>query len=262
MTSVQELTSAAETEWLGRWTTGPTEGELADLPSGSAAPDLLLPDHAGRERRLSEYWSGQPVLLMFWRHFGCWCGFQRAERLRNEVESYRAVGLNPVIVAQGEPERAAAYRAEHSLPCDVLCDPDYRAYRAYGVGHWQLERILPDAAPELWAPSARHRRELSGGAARTREAAGRRPVARRQGVRDRRERNRATDVRVSALRGLPQHAGPADCRTAELTVALRAAGCLTRVAPDTRRRAAIAFERAAERLLRVVADSSCDRGEA
>ena len=71
MTSLQELTSAAETEWLGRWTTGPTEGELADLPSGHAAPDLLLPDHTGRERRLSEYWSGQPALLMFWRHFGC-----------------------------------------------------------------------------------------------------------------------------------------------------------------------------------------------
>jgi peroxiredoxin len=150
MTSLEELTKAAETEWLGRWTTGPTEGELADLPSGSAAPDLSLSDHTGRERRLSEYWSGQPALLMFWRHFGCWCGFERAERLRAEVESYRSVGLNPVVVAQGEPARAAAYRTEHGLPCDVLCDPDHVAYRAYGVGHWQLERILPDAAPELW----------------------------------------------------------------------------------------------------------------
>ena len=150
MTSLKELTTAGETEWLARWTTGPTEGELPDLPSGSAAPDLSLLDHTGRERRLSEYWADQPALLMFWRHFGCWCGFGRAERLRAELGRYREVGLRPVIVAQGEPARAAAYRAEHELPCDVLCDPDHEAYRAYGVGHWQLERILPDAAPELW----------------------------------------------------------------------------------------------------------------
>jgi formylmethanofuran dehydrogenase subunit A len=31
----------------------------------------------------------------------------------------------------------------------VLCDPEHVAYRAYGVGQWQIERILPDAAPEL-----------------------------------------------------------------------------------------------------------------
>ena len=31
----------------------------------------------------------------------------------------------------------------------MLCDPEHVAYRAYGVGQWQIERILPDAAPEL-----------------------------------------------------------------------------------------------------------------
>ena len=150
MTTLDELTKAAETEWLGRWTAGPTEAERADLPCGATAPDLVLADHTGRSRRLSEYWSAQPALVMFWRHFGCWCGFGRAERLRSEIDAYRAVGLNPVIVGQGEPARAAAYRTEHELPCDVLCDPEHLAYRAYGIGHWQIERILPDAGPELW----------------------------------------------------------------------------------------------------------------
>ena len=40
MMSLQELTSAGENEWLDRWVAGPTERELADLPSGSSAPDL------------------------------------------------------------------------------------------------------------------------------------------------------------------------------------------------------------------------------
>jgi peroxiredoxin len=148
---MQELTSAAETEWLGRWTAGPSENEGAVLMTGAQAPDFVLPDHTGQERRLSEFWRGQPALLMFWRHFGCWCGFGRAERLRAELDGYRAVGLNPVVVGQGEPLRAAAYRAAYELPCPVLCDPDHLVYRAYGVGHWQIERILPDAGPELWS---------------------------------------------------------------------------------------------------------------
>jgi peroxiredoxin len=147
--SLQQLTSAAEAEWLGRWTTGPSEDEGAVLMTGTPAPDLVLPDHTGQERRLSEFWNGQPALLMFWRHFGCWCGFARAERLNRELEDYQAAGLQPVIVAQGEPLRAAAYRTQYKLPCPVLCDPEHVAYRAYGVGQWQIERILPDAALEL-----------------------------------------------------------------------------------------------------------------
>jgi peroxiredoxin len=147
--SLQELTCAAETKWLNRWTAGPLENEGALLMTGDAAPDVVLPDHTGRERKLSEFWNGQPALLMFWRHFGCWCGFGRAERLRAELNDFRDAGLNPVVIGQGEPLRAAAYRQQYDLPCPVLCDPEHVAYRAYGVGQWQIERILPDAAIEL-----------------------------------------------------------------------------------------------------------------
>jgi peroxiredoxin len=149
-TQQQELTIAAEAEWLERWTTGPTEGEGPVLATGSAAPDLVLADHTGQLRTLSEFWNGQPALFMFWRHFGCGCGFERASRLKAEMHGYLDAGLNPVIIGQGEPVRAAAYRAEYDLPCPILCDPDHVAYRAYGIGHWQIERVLPDAPSEFW----------------------------------------------------------------------------------------------------------------
>jgi peroxiredoxin len=150
MTPNQVLTRAAETEWLTRWTNGPTEPEGVPFPTGTAAPDLELLDHTGRGRKLSEFWSEGPALVMFWRHFGCGCGFERADRLNAEVAHYEAVGLNPVIVGQGEPARADAYRTEHQLACTILCDPDHDAYRAYGIGHWNIERVLPDAPPEFW----------------------------------------------------------------------------------------------------------------
>ena len=59
-------------------------------------------------------------------------------------------------MAQGEPDRAAAYHHEHDLPCPVLCDPDLVAYRAYGVGQWAVERILYDAPAAFWT----HQRDI------------------------------------------------------------------------------------------------------
>jgi peroxiredoxin len=144
------LVAAAEAEWLDRWTTGPLEPEGDGLPAGAPAPDVSLLDDTGRVRSLAEFWSGQSALVLFWRHFGCGCGIGRAERLKAEWADYAAAGLRPVIVAQGEPERAAAYREEHGIPCPILCDPDHAAYRAFGIGQWSVERILFEAPPEFW----------------------------------------------------------------------------------------------------------------
>lgn len=156
MTAVDELTRAAEERWLSAWAAGPTEAEGCGLIIGAPAPDLDLVDDTGARRALSEFWNGQPALVMFWRHFGCGCGAARATRLTTEWSQYAAAGLNPVIVAPGEPARAAAYRAEHEIACPVLCDPGYAAYRAYGLGHWPVERILFDAPAEYWS----HPRDL------------------------------------------------------------------------------------------------------
>ena len=172
MTSLARLTRAAEAEWLERWTAGPSEGGGAALPAGSPAPDLVLLDDEGRSRRLSDFWAAGPALVMFWRHFGCNCGVERAARLRAEWPGYVEAGLTPVVVAQGEPLRAAAYRTEHALPCPVLCDPDHRAYRAYGLGHWDVAQVLFDAPEAFWD----HPRELGARFQAERRSTGRPPV--------------------------------------------------------------------------------------
>jgi peroxiredoxin len=152
-TGTDELTRAAEAAWLERWTAGPTESEGPSMPTGARAPILELLDDSGTPRRLSEFWQDGPALVMFWRHFGCGCGIDRAARLKAEWDGYLAAGLTPVVVGQGEPARAARYRAEHGLPCAVLCDPGHVAYRAYGIGQWQPERVLFDAPAEYWEHS-------------------------------------------------------------------------------------------------------------
>jgi peroxiredoxin len=148
--SLAETTAAAETEWLELWTSGPVEAEGTALATGTSAPDLVLADHTGRLRSLSEFWSEGPALVMFWRHFGCGCGAERAKRLVDEIAALREAGLELVIIGQGEPVRAAAYRDRHGLPCPILCDPHHDAYRAWGIGHWPVERVLFDAPSEYW----------------------------------------------------------------------------------------------------------------
>lgn len=150
MTTIASLTAEAESEWLEGWTSGPNEPEGFGLSKGSKAPDLVLADHTGEKRQLSEFWTDQVVLLMFWRHFGCGCGVDRAKRLLVEYPAYEAAGMQPVIITQGEPARAAAYRDQHGLRCSVLCDPEHHAYRAYGIGQWSVERVLFDAPEEFW----------------------------------------------------------------------------------------------------------------
>ncbi len=153
-TSLEGLTVAAEAEWLKRWTSGPTEPEGYGLAKGAPAPDLVLADHNGEDRSLSEFWVGGAALLMFWRHFGCSCGVDRAKRLLDEYPAYQEAGLEPVIITQGEPARAAVYRDEHGLPFPLLSDPNHVAYRSYGVSQWSIERVLFDAPPEYWAHSS------------------------------------------------------------------------------------------------------------
>jgi peroxiredoxin len=141
------LIHAAEERWKAGWTTGPTRLRWMSLPSqiGDPAPDATLPDHNDAPTSLSSLWAERPVLLLFWRHFGCSCGMDRAARLRTELADYRAAGADVVIVGQGEPERAARYRNLRHLDVSILCDPDRASYEAFGLLQGTPAQILFDA---------------------------------------------------------------------------------------------------------------------
>jgi len=153
MNGEDDLTAAAEAEWLQKWTIGPTEPLGAVLPAGSEAPNFTARDDEGAHAELQDFWAEGSALVMFWRHFGCGCGIDRAERLVSEYDDYLAAGLTPVIIGQGEPTRAAEYRAKYNIPCPIMCDPDHVAYRAFGIGQWAVEQVLYDTDPEWWTHS-------------------------------------------------------------------------------------------------------------
>lgn len=161
----------AEKRFLEKWTAGPRVQRWSTLPPqvGDPAPDLQLPDHTGAPTQLSSLWSRQPLLLIFWRHWGCGCGMDRAQRLRSEYDDYVSDNLDVVIVGQGEPERAAAFRAAQELQTLILCDGTEDAYRTYGLLDASVAQVLFDAPKEMWA----HDRETGEEFVRSRRRQGR-----------------------------------------------------------------------------------------
>lgn len=176
MTSIIEnQVQAAEQEWLEGWRRGPTRLRWSTLPPqvGDYAPDFKLQDSSGQFVRLHDFLQDGPALLLFWRHYGCGCGLERARRLQQEYAEYIGAGASVVIIGQAEPERSAAYAQQYQLPaCPVLCDPQLQVYQAYGLLEGQPSQIV-HAAGEAFL-----RRDYETGVqfAKVRREAGRPPV--------------------------------------------------------------------------------------
>ncbi len=81
---------AAEQEWLDYWKRGPTRIRWTKPPLqvGDTAPDFELLDSTGKTVQLRDFWGDGPALLLFWRHYGCSCGIERAKRLQTECADY------------------------------------------------------------------------------------------------------------------------------------------------------------------------------
>jgi peroxiredoxin len=139
---------AAEEEWMQGWKHGPKRLRWTRLPPqvGDSAPTFELPDQTGKTVKLADLWSDKPALILFWRHYGCGCGMDRAKLLQEEYADYVAAGANVVIIGQGEPERAAAYAEKYGLPdVPILADPDFKVYEAFGLVEGKPSQILFDA---------------------------------------------------------------------------------------------------------------------
>ncbi|MGH8871611.1 MAG: redoxin domain-containing protein [Acidimicrobiia bacterium] len=144
---IQALYLSAEQRWMQGWLAGPTlEGN--PLRRGDSAPDVEVLDEEGTRVSLASVWGERPGLVLLWRHLGCGCGLERAERLKEEYQGYVDSGLNVVIVAPGDTERVARYKERYDIPARMLTDPGYEAHKAFGLGHWSLEQALYDAPDE------------------------------------------------------------------------------------------------------------------
>ena len=101
--------------------------------SGEVFPDLVLRDHAGNERALSDLVAGDPTVVQTYR--GWWCPkeqafFRKLVALQDEVEvAYTRI----VSISIDPPPVTAAFRAGLGARWTFLCDPDRVAQEQLGL---------------------------------------------------------------------------------------------------------------------------------
>jgi peroxiredoxin len=146
---VRQQTEQAQKEWLKLWYKGPIETTWSNMPLqvGDKAPDFELETSNNKLVKISDLWKDQPLLLVFWRHTGCGCGFMRADSIRKSYDDIVKKGVKVVMVTQAEPERAAFYKKEQNIKGTLLSDTNYQVYRAFGLLDGGASQIL--GTPEI-----------------------------------------------------------------------------------------------------------------
>jgi len=103
------------------------------LGVGDPFPDLMLPDHAGNPRRLSELVAGDPTVLHLYR--GWWCPkeqryFRRLLELQEEAE---VAYVRMVSLSVDPPDVTAAFRAGLGARWTFLCDAERSVQAELGL---------------------------------------------------------------------------------------------------------------------------------
>lgn len=101
------------------------QSNLALIP-GNRFPDLELPDHTGRERRLSEIAAGNPLALFTAR--GWWC--PKEQRYMRELvalqSEFEVAYAQIVVITIDAPETQSAFRAGLGARFTFLSDAERR----------------------------------------------------------------------------------------------------------------------------------------
>lgn len=103
------------------------------LAPGSAAPDFVLPDHAGEEVSLASLLEKGPLILYFYpADFTPGCT-KEACSLRDIHDDLIAVGLQVVGVSPQDGDSHARFRDQHNLPFTLLSDEQKTVIGMYDV---------------------------------------------------------------------------------------------------------------------------------
>ncbi|MBW9064146.1 redoxin domain-containing protein [Rhizobium herbae] len=118
---------------------------IRPLQPGEAAPAFVLP--AANREGLASLASllGRPFLIGFYR--GLHCPFCRRQvgQLSSLQPALQAMGVETLAVINTPLERARLYFRYQPTPVTLLCDPDCRTHRAFGVPRVEF---LPDGSSE------------------------------------------------------------------------------------------------------------------
>ena len=111
---------------------------MSVLLSG-AAPDFVLADETGAQRKLSDF-RGQPVVLYFYPKDdtpGC---TTEACNFRDDYSAYQQAGVVILGVSPDSPQSHAKFKAKFGLPFTLLADEQHQVCEQYDV--WGPKKFM------------------------------------------------------------------------------------------------------------------------
>jgi len=105
---------------------------MAQLHTGSTAPDFRLIDQAGNPVELASF-RGSKLLLYFYPKAdtpGC---TTQACSIRDAMPDFLGLGIQALGISPDQPEVLKKFQDKYGLNFTLLSDPDHRAADAYGT---------------------------------------------------------------------------------------------------------------------------------
>jgi peroxiredoxin Q/BCP len=109
------------------------------ISAGNPAPDFILPDENGINRKLSDY-RGQPVVLYFYPKDdtpGC---TTEACNFRDDYSQYTQAGVVILGVSPDSPKAHIKFKEKYHLPFTLLADEGHKVCELYGV--WGPKKMM------------------------------------------------------------------------------------------------------------------------
>ena len=103
---------------------------------------VVLDDAHGTGHRLGALWEDRPVVLVFFRHFGCPFCRLYAVHLRDHYDEILGRGAEVISIGTGNPNDAIAFIEDDRVPYPVLLDEDGLAADAASVRRKNLARLI------------------------------------------------------------------------------------------------------------------------
>lgn len=108
---------------------------MAKLKTGQIMPDFEFETPFSAGHKLSEAAAGaKKTALVFLRYWGCTLCQYDIHLLAQSYDAIRAGGGQLFVVLQSDPARLAGeLKTADALPFEIICDPDQKLYRAFGI---------------------------------------------------------------------------------------------------------------------------------
>jgi peroxiredoxin len=120
--------------------------QRAEPPTrADALGTVVLADHEGRSVRLGDLWRDGPAVVVWLRQFGCPFCRSHARHLNLERHRFDALGTSLVLIGQGTPVHAAAFRRMLRIDLPILVDRERVTYLAAGTKLATLDELIGPA---------------------------------------------------------------------------------------------------------------------